>query len=712
VKRLTVTLLAVSLSMAGCVTDTGDTTTTTGQVTTSATSPAPVTTTTVPAPSPINLRAVAPFADFPEIPLLGEDPAYAGPVTPTSLDGVLWADHVPDGASGLLTTNGFVIVEGRIGQFHEAYSHVDFSARQPLFVTTDAAYHYWHLAFAKALRDTEQLVLLPILEEFAVTLNEVAAADADVFRGTSGGVEANRVLRYSELLLALLELRDGPHLDEVESELALIRDHLDFAVSPTTGAEADYSLFRPRGHYTRTPQLTRYFLAMSSLGQTGFLLSESEQVRTGLMLARAITGSDDLTRMWTQIYEPTAFLVGLADDFTPAEMAAAADAIDADWRQSPDVIDDGFVADLVAELSSRRQVAIDPERASMRVMGARFVLDSFILDQLVYPNVAFYEGDTATGRFEGSPLDVAASFGSDWAYQRQVEAGVPAEYPDYDPQLEKMTDLVADRTMDQWAGTVYDGWLYALQPMWSRHGAAYPDFIQTEAWAAKAHNTGFGSYTELKHDTLLYAKQAFAEGETPLAPAEPRHWVEPEPVVYARLAAVANLMRAGLEGRELLASDVGDVLDRLIEMYRRFERLARDELAGAPISADDNLWLETIASRFELIWLLAGEDIEESGAQTGGFPESPNDMAAVIADIMSNPWEALEVGTGYIDRIYVLVPNDQGVFQVARGGVYSYYEFWVPRDQRLTDEEWRQSLVDGTQPDRPEWMTPYLVAEP
>jgi hypothetical protein len=173
------------------------------------------------------------------------------------------------------------------------------------------------------------------------------------------------------------------------------------AVSPTTGAEADYSLFRPRGHYTRTPELTRYFLAMSSLGQTGFLLCEPEQVRTGLMLARAITGSDDLTRLWTQIYEPTAFLVGLADDFTPAEMAAAADAVDADWRESPEVIDDSFVADLVAELSSLRQVAIDPERASMRVMGARFVLDSFILDQLVFPNVANYEGDP---RWAGSKV--------------------------------------------------------------------------------------------------------------------------------------------------------------------------------------------------------------------------------------------------------------------------------------------------------------------
>jgi hypothetical protein len=345
-------------------------------------------------------------------------------------------------------------------------------------------------------------------------------------------------------------------------------------------------------------------------------------------------------------------------------------------------------------------------------MGARFVLDSFILDQLVFPNVASYENDMAIGRFEGSPLDVAAAFGSDWAYQRQVEAGIPSDFPDYDPQMERMSELVAERTMDQWAGTVYDGWLYALQPMWSRRGEAYPDFMQSEAWAAKAHNTGFGSYTELKHDTLLYAKQAFAEGETPLPPAEPRHWVEPEPPVFARLASVAALMRTGLDQRALLAPEVGDLLDRLIDMYETFERLAEDELAGAPISVEDNLWLETVAARFELIWLLAGEDAEESGAQTGGFAQSPNDLAAVIADIMSNPGGALEVGTGYIDRIYVLVPNDEGVFQVARGGVYSYYEFWVPRGERLTDEEWRELLATGTQPARPGWASAFLVEGP
>jgi hypothetical protein len=697
--RRTLTVVTVLALLAGACTGDDDSSTTT---TTPAT---PTTTGDVVDPRPISLRAVAPFATFAEIPLLGDDPPYAGPATPTSLDGVLWAEMVPDWARDHLAANGFVVTETQMAQFHEAYANVELRSRQPLFITTDAAYHYWHLAFSKALRDTEQLVLLPILEEFAVRFETRAAATAQALAGTSLAAEADRVVAFAELLVAVLELSDGPFSPEVEAELDLVRAHLDFAHSPTTGAAVDYSLFGPRGHYTRTPELTRYFLAMSSLGLTAFRLSDEGQMRTGLVLAQVVTEDAELTRMWTQVYEPTAFLVGLADDFTPAELVASADSADPDWRDEPDVVDSAFVAATVAELRALRDVAIDPEQASMRVMGARFTLDSFILDQMGHPNVE--------NRLDPSPLDVAATFGSRWAYQRQVEAGVAANFPDYVGQVETMTDLVSGRGIADWAGTVYDAWLYAIQPMWSPHGAAYPDFMRTDAWTAKAHNTGLASYAELKHDTLLYAKQAFAQGETdPPPPLNPRHWVEPAPVVYARLAAVAGLMRDGLGSRDLLADDVDEILVTLIDMYERFERLARDELASVAISAEDNTWLETISPRFELLWLLAGEDLDSSGAITGGFAQSPNDMAALIADIMSNPSEALEVATGYIDTIYVLVPNDEGVFQVARGAVFSYYEFWVPRGDRLTDEEWREMLVAGTQPDRPAWSSAFVVAAP
>lgn len=683
-KRVSIVLALVLI--AACTPSTGDTTTT-------------ASTTTVPSADQIGLRPVTPFAAFPDIPLLSEDPPYAGPATPASLDGVLWADRVPDNARTLLTEHGFVVYESGIGQFHEVYSHIDSYGRQPLFVTTDAAFHYWHLAFSKALRDTEQFVLLPVLEEFATRLSDRTESLATGYSGAGLDDDIDRAVGFGQLLNALLE--SGTPSGLVSEEVDLIRDHVGLATSPVMGIDVDYSLFGPRGHYTRSPELTRYFTAMSMLGQYGFRLAEPAELRVGLFIADAIDSDPELSSLWTDIYEPTAFLVGLADDFTPAEVVGAADEVDSTWREGP--FDDGFLVAVAERLLASRSVAIDPERASVRVMGARFVLDSYILDQLVFPNVV---GTDGTGRLQASVLDLAAAFGSRWADDLQTAAGVPDDYPAYSSQLQRMQDVVSSRESTDWATTVYDAWLYAIAPMWTEHGAAYPDFMRTDAWTAKAHTTGFGSYAELKHDTLLYAKQAFAEGEIPPVPAEPRHWVEPEPVVYARLAAVAALMRDGLEDRGLLADDVGDILNRLIDMYDRLERLSLDELAAMPISSEDNEWLETIASRFELIWLLAGEDAGNKGVQTGGSGE---ESAAIIADIMSNPNEALEVGTGLIDQIFVLVPNDDGVFQVARGAAYSFYEFWVPRGERLTDEEWRQMLGERTQPERPPWTTESLT---
>jgi hypothetical protein len=681
VKKPISLLLVFGLALQACGTAT-DTTTTT-----------PSTTTTSPGQS-TGQRPVTPFATFAEIPLLDDSSPYAGPPTPDSLTDVLWSDRVPENARELLESHGFVVYEAGIGQFHEAYSHVDQYGRQPLFVTTDAAYHYWHLAFSKILRDTEQHVLLPKLEDLARSL-AARAADA-------GGSEEDlaRIGGLANLLEVLLGIGD-PQSDAVAEEVALVTDHAGFATSPILGLEVDYSLFGPRGHYTRTPELGRYFRAMSVLGQYGFLIANPAQLRTGLLLADLLTADEHLRATWTDIYEPTAFLVGLADDFTPIEVVAVADEVDPEWRTGS--VDDEFLREVARRLSETRAVAIDPERASMRVMGARFVLDSFILDQLVFPNVTDGAGG---GRLEASVLDVAAAFGSEWAYDLQREAGVHAAYPDYEPQMTTLRALVSDRSGADWAGTVYDAWLYAIAPMWSPHGLAYPDFMRTETWAAKAHTTGFGSYAELKHDTLLYAKQAFAEGEGPPVPAEPRHWIEPEPVVYERLVAVATLIRDGFTSRQLLTNESADILDRLVTMYRRFAELARDELAGEPITPEDNEWIETIASRFELIWLLSAADDDDSDAQTGGSTAGPDEIAAIIADIMSNPEAALQIGTGHIDLIYVLVPNDDGQFQVARGAVYSFYEFWVPRGERLTDEEWRTMVHEGRVPDRPSWTTP------
>jgi len=641
---------------------------------------------------PTVLPARAPFSGFDAIPLLGDDPT-AIPDHPTSLDGVYWDFKVPEDLVDRLAVQGFAL-DGTWSSdvLHPIYSYVARYADGPVYVTTDAGYHEWHLVFSKALRDTEAQALLPLLEELVGGLLEMTRAAAV----TDSAVQEAQadVTAYLEAVATVLGLEAGPVDDRALDEVDLVELHAGFATSPTLGVEVDYSLMTPRGHYTRSEDLTRYFRAMAMLGATPFSLNEPDALRRGLIVSATLTDNPGLMDAWQRIYDTTAFLVGSADDYTPAELMAAVETVSA--RQGgPALGDDAFLVAVADELRATRPVLIDAERASVRVMGARFVLDSFLLDQLVDPQV--------WGRLEPSVLDVAAAFGSDWALAQQEAAGVPAAYPEYADRLAGLRDLVAERAPADWGSTVYDAWLYAILPMWLPHGVAYPDYMQTETWAALAHQAGFGSYAELKHDTVLYAKQTFAEGDAPLPPAPPRHWVEPDPVPFERLAEAARLLRTGLADRDLLTTVTGDLLEGLVAMQDRFGRIARDELAGLPISDADNDWLAAIGTNFELLWLESG-DVEAGEAETGGFASEPDAKEPVVVDIFSNPTHALEIATGGFDTLYVLVPNDEGQFQVAVGATYAFYEFWVPRGERLTDEEWRAMLADGSNPERPEWL--------
>ncbi|HEX9122300.1 MAG TPA: DUF3160 domain-containing protein [Actinomycetota bacterium] len=643
------------------------------------------------------------FAPFTLVPLLGADaPAYAGPTTPHSLQGVQMSAEVrrllrDPAVADALAAQGFAVVPADFRLFHMAYQGNVYDG-WPVFVTTDAAYHTWHLVFDKVLRSLEQEVLLPKLERFVLAFLDGTELQAEQLRGTGLADAAAGLVQLLQVAGAELGLDVGPLGPQAEREKALIDAHAVAGTSPILGTKIDYSLYTPRGHYTRNEDLTRFFVAMSVLGQSAFCLPGTMDcpgtgpLRMAVLAARILTPDAELTAMWKDLYEPTAFLVGLADDYTPFEVAEAANAVAPGWLDDPSAFArDPAVEDLAGLLAATRPVRIDPEKASVRLMGTRFVIDSFVLDQMIFPNV----GTGSEPRLVASPLDLAAAFGSDFAYGVQDAAG-ETRYRNYDRQLGLMRRAIASRPEQDWGGTVYDAWLSALEPMWLPHGKAFPDFMRTDAWAAKDHQTGFGSYAELKHDTILYTKQSVAEGGDGL-PVPPRtNWVEPDPVAFERLEAVVDLMRDGLSGRDLLPHEQDRLLRDLSDLLGFFGRIAEDELSGRAISERDNERLTHIGGELEGFWWRTSDRPGSSA------PEADED-AAIVADISSSPEGVVEVGTGRIDRILVLVPNDDGVFQVALGGVYSYYEFVTDPGQRLTDELWRQMLDQGKAPARPSW---------
>jgi hypothetical protein len=580
-----------------------------------------------------------------------------------------------------------------------------------VFVTTDAAYHSWHLVFDKILRDLETKKLSPALGDLLAGMRKNAMAQQQALAGTDLEDDAARIVDLVSVAAAELGLKAGKLSERAQAEKALIDEHEQSVESPILGTVADYSLFAPRGHYTRSKALTRYFVALSVLGQTAFRLPGSVQtdettvedvdnLRLALLASRTLVGDAELEALWRQVFEPTAFLVGVSDDYTPFELAAAVEAIVPGGMTDPlTATDDETLFAIADELLTTRPVQIDPERPSVRLMGTRFVIDSFILDQLVRPFV----GTRDDPRILASPLDIAAVFGSDVALAIQDEAGETA-YLNYPEQMAALREAVAARPDEAWGQTVYDAWLAAVEPMWLPHGAAFPDFMQTDAWDLKAQQTGFGSYAELKHDTILYTKQAVGEMGAMNEELPPvRNWVEPDPVPFERLAAMAMLTADGLAARDLLDKDARKLLGDYIRFVDRLAAIATDELAGEAISDKDNEWLRAIGGVLEGIWWRTGDKLDTARPIR-------DDDAAIIADIMrgvdmrSGRDEVVEIGTGRIDRIFVIVPDDAGVFHVATGGVYSYYEFPWPTSDRLTDEAWWEMLRKGEAPDRPAWQ--------
>jgi len=130
------------------------------------------------------------------------------------------------------------------------------------------------------------------------------------------------------------------------------------------------------------------------------------------------------------------------------------------------------------------------------------------------------------------------------------------------------------------------------------------------------------------------------------------------------------------------------------------QSVAERELAGGEITAEEYERIKYYGGWLERMTLSAADTVE--GSYSNVFNE--DEQAALVADVATDPnGYVLEEATGRIDEIYVVVPNGAGGLQIAQGGVFSYYEFRWPMDDRLTDEAWRAQITAGNQPPRPEW---------
>jgi hypothetical protein len=306
-------------------------------------------------------------------------------------------------------------------------------------------------------------------------------------------------------------------------------------------------------------------------------------------------------------------------------------------------------------------------------------------------------------------LDIPAAMGSKEALNILTQMG-ETKYQKYSENMSKMQTYLAGLPNENWTQNLYWGWLYQLRPLVDVKSSGYPIFMQNNAWVRKELNTFLGSWSELKHDTILYAKQVYAElggGDHP-EKKDDRGYVEPNPYVYARLASLLKMTSEGLEMRGLLTASMKDNLSKMEQLTISLKTISEKELNDEKLSDAEYELIRSYGGQLEHFWLEINKD-ESQYKELGQRDFLDQNPAAIVADVATDPnGQVLEEGTGKISEIYVVVPVD-GKLRITKGGVYSYYEFPWPLSDRLTDTKWRELLNSGQAPTSPSWTNIFMA---
>ncbi len=685
----------------------------------------------------------------------------------------------------LLGQNGFVVTDRLAFQdFTNAYGYI-YWKDLPVVVTTDSLLQVVHHNYDYILMLLEFTVLKPRLTQFLTSARQEVKAAAQANKDKRLDPLYDDLEIYLTVPLALLT--NGAYDGElgayygsgrppdiaydtpgIEPYLALAGQAAQMSDIQLFGGEkrtVDFTLFAPRGHYTEHPDLARYFRAMTWLGQVDFRFVaynpntsepklQPEHLAAAVLLRDAVDRAD-LRDRWTVFDQLLTAFVGRSDNMILPELDAF--LADASLPSASAVLDSRDPEPVLALLTTKDygqqritgQVIyrhVDnlspnpiPRPVTFALMGPRFVVDSYVMSNLVYDRL-WVDGQTVE-RALPSTLDVMYILGNDRALDHLDEE--MGRYG-YQENLETLRGAVEELPPEFWTSSTYNRWLSAIRTLGAPTTASnYPQALRTAAWADKMLQTQLASWAQLRHDNLLYAKQSYSTAQ--IVCSYPEGYVEPYPEFYAAVAGYARAGRTLLESldvSELVTEEYSEVsisaallemigsYDRLATVADRLKGMAEKELRLEAFSEEEEQFIKSVVVMNKDVALSCGGPSYED-LWNGWYPDlflGEDKNPALIADVHTNPTtdpasalyppRVLHVATGPVATMFLIVDTDEGSTMYV-GPAWTYFEAVeegstnIP-PKRLNDEDWAQRLQTTPYPQPPAWTSTFRlpIAQP
>ena len=640
-----------------------------------------------------------------------------------------------------LAANGFVVLKPQSAtqSFMSVYDKV-FKNDAPVLVTADAILDPLYRGYDDILKTVERNRLIPAID----TVLRAALSQLPVLRGQITSTADSKttfddVEVYLTVAQALLHGQQAvtiassqPVTDTANLILSYIAAEKMAPINlfgNTTSGDApytvDFSQFKPRGHYelptnSSDSSLFRYFKCMMWLGRAdcAFNLDSLRNARDFILL-HACLEQGKVVPTLSEFNRIVSFFVGDMDNFSIEGMTRF-------WSEySPQpslssILTDKATALAVQQAMQKKDYGNqfilsqamwkDPGDARpalpkiAQLSGQRFIMDSYLLGH----TVEWYVQNRNKPMLE----EVAFCLGNNAGLSvvKNDVAVYTASLGDYKPLHAR---LGASRALfdayPYWDRNLYTIWLDALRELSKALPATAPQVMRTGQWQDKQMNAQLASWAQLRHNTLLYAKQSYTGG---VMCKYPKGYVEPYPAFYRKIGKIMQGLST-IFGPVLYSQDFfsnwAAVTDTLAAM-------ADSELVGRELNAQYIGFLNKmvvdnprpgcggpahIGWYPQLYFSADGESAKPCIADVHTIPPSiikPDDMV-------------LHAATGCAQAIIVQVATDDTCATLYAGAVGSYYQVDVSPIARKTDSEWltmfTNSFTASTPISQPAWFEQY-----
>jgi len=543
---------------------------------------------------------------------------------------------------------------------------------RPNLVTPDLLLASYGLIRQHQNTQIEFQILIPELKALAAGLQTKLAS-------ARGGETEALARDYAMLLQGLMAGALPEKASEVLSkEWQLIQQAGGLAESPLWGTTLDYSQFKPRGRYTQSEDLQRYFVAYRYASTVNFFVAPSKATgisdakakqlsQVAIYLSRLIKQDADLLKHYEKIQSALTWEYGQSGDLGVRDVEAATH----DFKRAslkgevlleyaikndklPKIIDLPVDASKLGKDEKLVQVAL-----GWRLLPGSQSANGVAMQTVLYPSTGAFINPCGSIQclqpwtmtlIEGKPAKGYVSAYEIMGWQGSVQAKSAMQhrgddaFEGYATASDKAQSILQS---DKGLGGAQNAFMREV-------------FAETPDAAGRQLTGMLGFWTWQQSINMLYAKQVMTPASKSLSlnqpPARKGAVLAGSQGMYAALAKLAHQHDAQTKD---------PVWSRFAEISQHLADMAKAK-SDAPLSDEDEAYLNELDTT--LLALTKGKD-------------SP-----IVVDVQTNPLDKLVVEEA------LGLPDIQEVNN-ARGAWFRHYEFKQDMGARLTNEEWRKQLV-------------------